>query len=149
VPEDRLTGLESGLHFEQQLDSMLLRAGAEGESIAVALLDLQGLKDVNRKYGWEAGDAALRQFGTFLKELAGESDRLWHIGGDAFVAALRSAGEAVVRDFLDRLSSRLAGSESAPLLTYHCGFALFPEDGTTARRLMRVADRRLGEARKS
>jgi diguanylate cyclase (GGDEF)-like protein len=148
VPKDSLTGLESGLHFEQQLDSMLFRAGAAGEAIAIALLDVEGLKEVNRRFGWAAGDAALLQFGTLMKGLATDGERLWHIGGDAFVAALRRSDQRRVEDFVEGLAARLAESESAPLLSFHCGLATFPEDGATARRLMRVADRRLAEARK-
>ena len=65
-----------------------------GESPAVALSDLDGLKAVNDKYGYDAGDALLKAKATALREAGLEA---YHDKGDEFLCRGNSLEELQAR----------------------------------------------------
>lgn len=63
----------------------------EGEWIALFLLDVNDLKRINDTFGHLRGDLALQKVAQVLAGTAGPRDVVGRIGGDKFVAVLRSA----------------------------------------------------------
>lgn len=61
---DRMTGALNKPAFDQEAETMLSAAAAEGRPLLLAFLDLDGFKLVNDRYGHAAGDSVLRQFGA-------------------------------------------------------------------------------------
>jgi diguanylate cyclase (GGDEF)-like protein len=141
APIDPVTGLPGGKHFDNQLNRLLSRAAEAGETLAVALLDIQGLKAFNLEHGWAAGDKALRQFAETLSRSVGEGDRLWHLGGDAFVVAMPGRGLTVATRFSDSFRDTVM-VQGLTLASFTAGHAQFPEDGRSAKALIRAADAR-------
>lgn len=77
---DPLTGVGNRLAFEERLEAL---KGEEG-SIALASLDLNGLKAVNDAYGHVAGDRLLQKTaGVLAANCAGRAE-VYRIGGDEF-----------------------------------------------------------------
>jgi len=70
---DRLTGLPNRYRLQEKLE--------QGESIALAIVNVDDFKEVNDFFGISIGDEMLIQIGTWLKELSGGCYRL---GGDEF-----------------------------------------------------------------
>jgi diguanylate cyclase (GGDEF)-like protein len=64
------------------------RSDTRGDTIQVAVLDLDGFKPVNDAYGHAAGDEVLRQIARRLEAAARSSDLVARIGGDEFVLVL-------------------------------------------------------------
>ena len=58
---DGLTGLPNRTLFHEQLDRFVAEASAKGSSVALAIFDLDGFKDVNDQYGHVAGDVLLKR----------------------------------------------------------------------------------------
>jgi diguanylate cyclase (GGDEF)-like protein len=81
---DALTRLHNRLWMESQIE----RRMAEGKTFCVALLDLDGFKDVNDQLGHIAGDDVLRQFASELKSACRSTDLLGRWGGDEFLVLL-------------------------------------------------------------
>lgn len=81
---DPLTGLANRRAFERQLQA-LVRDRAE---FNLLLLDLNGFKAVNDRYGHLAGDDLLRQFATELKAQFRFNDLVARWGGDEFAVLL-------------------------------------------------------------
>ena len=94
---DPLTGLLSRTGFTAALGERLA-AGAWPPAAAVAMLDVQDLRNVNDAHGYEAGDRLLVEIGRWLGDQAGEAGLVGRIGGDEFVVFLAAgAGEALGR----------------------------------------------------
>jgi diguanylate cyclase len=67
---DALTGLDN----RQGVESKVLRRIATHQPFCVAMLDLNGFKDVNDLHGHEAGDDLLRQFSSELRSTSRAAD---------------------------------------------------------------------------
>ena len=72
----------------------LKRAKRSGAPVSVILCDLDHFKNINDRYGHEAGDAALVQAARVLREALRESDALGRWGGEEFIAVLPATGRA-------------------------------------------------------
>jgi diguanylate cyclase (GGDEF)-like protein len=84
---DPLTGLANRRLFGELLDADLARTQRDGLPLAVAFLDLDGLKNVNDIYGHNAGDHVLRETARRLRKVLRGADTVARIGGDEFVIA--------------------------------------------------------------
>ena len=82
---DPLTGLANRRLLNELFASRLQRAERVNEILAVAFLDLDGLKGVNDRYGHEAGDDVLCETARRLLATVRVADVVARIGGDEFV----------------------------------------------------------------
>ena len=90
---DVLTGFHNRNYFSHQAEA--LQKGVYPQAILVA--DLNNLKRVNDAHGHAAGDALLRLFAAYIRELFPEGE-VFRIGGDEFIILLnRTSKEAAVK----------------------------------------------------
>ncbi len=153
---DPLTGLCNHRTFHKRLAEEAARASREGQTIVVAMLDLDNFKFFNDAYGHAAGDEVLRQVTRVLRESATPQDTLGRFGGDEFalllplktVGSLRQGISADgVRQSLEASLRELffqpPGSPSPIPLTISLGVAVFPDDAVTPLEALELADKRL------
>jgi diguanylate cyclase (GGDEF)-like protein len=132
---DPLTGAGNRRAFEHDVHRALETAKRNGRRLALAVVDLDGLKRLNDTDGHPAGDRALRQLaGAALDELRA-GDGFYRIGGDEFAVLLSEGTPDGVEALLTRASA------SAPAFSFGC--AVFPDDGSSLADLLLVADARL------
>ncbi len=81
---DALTGLDN----RQGVESRMQRRIALKQPFCVVMLDLNGFKQVNDRYGHQAGDDLLKQFSTELRAASRATDVVGRWGGDVFVVVL-------------------------------------------------------------
>lgn len=140
---DPVSGLRSGLHFDQQFNSLLFHAEKASQPVVLLLLDLTGLKHINRQFGWETGDRLLREFARALTREESPAVDLWHLGGDAFVVAMVGATTALAEAYVAHVAQTSPPiGETGGRLEFNYGWSVFPDDGHTAKVLMRAADAR-------
>lgn len=82
---DPLTGLANRRLLDELLDAELARTIRSGTPLALAYIDLDGLKQVNDTYGHDAGDAVLRETARRLVAIVRGADVVARLGGDEFV----------------------------------------------------------------
>lgn len=100
---DPLTGLANRRSGEQRLKEEISRAQRHGRPLTVLMLDLNGLKYINDKYGHPAGDDLIRHFGNRLARAIRGSDLAVRLGGDEFMVLLPECKVEEVRHVLARL----------------------------------------------
>lgn len=146
---DALTGLHNRRLFEEYTDKELNRAKRYGHHLALALLDLHKLKQVNDQHGHMQGDQILQLAASTLRKSLRASDFAFRIGGDEFALLLPQADPEQATILCDRLRVNFE-ADLKPLkldiaVTLDYGIAVHPQDGDTKEALVRLADRRLYE----
>src|SRR5207302_4415998 len=85
---DYLTTLPNARSLFLQLDAELSRSRRSSEPLAVLVLDLDGFKQVNDRFGHLEGNKVLQMVAAGMKEHCREYDYVARMGGDEFVAIL-------------------------------------------------------------
>ena len=106
---DDLTGLYNRRGLFALGEHMMRTARRHTTGIGVLFLDLDGLKEINDRYGHRRGDDALRETAALLQKSIRESDVLARAGGDEFVVVAEDDG-SVAADLEQRLHRRLAAA---------------------------------------
>ena len=132
---DRLTGLPNMRAFEAAVDRRFRR----GEPFAVLLGDMDGLRELNEEQGHGGGDTVLVRLAETLGRLILPEEELARVGGDEFAILVSARGKEAAAHRANLLEARLA--DDGLVVTF--GWAAFPEEGTNALSLIRVADERL------
>lgn len=142
---DALTGIPNRYLFIDRLQEAIAAAQRTGERLAVIYIDIDNLKHVNDSLGHVQGDRLLKEVATRISACTLEHSSLARLGGDEF--ALFCTGYRDQAE-LERLMSRIVQRVAQPMeldgkewiVTGSAGYALFPEHGTNADDLLRMAD---------
>jgi diguanylate cyclase (GGDEF)-like protein len=143
---DSLTGLLNKRTLFERLNVMLQRAREQGTVVSVLMLDLDGFKAYNDRFGHLAGDNALVAVADVLRKNTRGDDIRCRFGGDEFLLVLplcerehaARIADAIRRDTA-ALSLTPGGAE--PLgLRLSIGIATFPADASTGAELLQAAD---------
>jgi diguanylate cyclase len=94
VMRDALTGLPNRRALHEQLDLVTIAARESDQPFALFFLDLDGFKNVNDRYGHDAGDDLLRQVARRLKKTTRANDFICRLAGDEFVLLARGTQSA-------------------------------------------------------
>jgi diguanylate cyclase (GGDEF)-like protein len=144
---DQLTGLPNTRSLFLHLDQELARSKRTGVPLAVFVLDLDGFKQVNDRFGHLLGNRVLQRTGEVLRGACREYDYVARMGGDEFVMVfpgLTSEGLharcSQLCESVSAMGRRISGED---LLSLSIGEAVFPRDGTDAEQLLAVADKRM------
>lgn len=81
---DPLTGIANRKAFEEAASAQLMRAQVDAQPGAMLMLDLDGFKGINDRFGHSAGDAILRAVANRLEAAARATDVVARLGGDEF-----------------------------------------------------------------
>ena len=82
---DPLTGLANRAALYAHVDDALARVHADGGTLCLLMIDLDGFKAVNDHHGHDAGDRVLIEVAERLKRVARPQDVVARLGGDEFV----------------------------------------------------------------
>ncbi len=83
--EDPLTSLPNRTYLCDTLETLIKQSERNQAKVAVALMDLDGFKQVNDSYGHHAGDRLLQEISIRLQQRLRKSDVVGRWGGDEFV----------------------------------------------------------------
>jgi diguanylate cyclase (GGDEF)-like protein len=89
---DPLTGLPNRALVLDRAEQMLARARRLDAPATALFMDIDGFKQINDRFGHQAGDEVLRQVGARLRAVLREGDTVGRLGGDEFVMLVDNVG---------------------------------------------------------
>ncbi|MFN8223255.1 MAG: diguanylate cyclase [Gaiellales bacterium] len=139
---DPLTGVGNRRAFDERIELAVAEASAGKRMLAVALCDLDNLRELNEGGGHQAGDEALRAVGAALAEAVAPHP-VFRLGGDEFAVPFvdlsLDQAYALGQKILEHMPDGL---------TMSCGVAELTHGSRTAD-LLRAADQALYVAKRS
>jgi len=151
---DPLTGIANRKAFDEAVGAQLSRARIDAQPGALLMLDLDGFKGINDRFGHAAGDTILRAVASRLEAAARATDVVARLGGDEFAILcpllhgkddVDQLCERLVTHVLDLPRDNIPGCR----LGISIGVALYPEDGYNPAHLQLLADRAMYAAKRS
>lgn len=146
---DSLTGLPNRSYLTHRVPRLIAEARAEGQTLTLALIDLDHFRRVNEDYGHLVGDRALLHVVKTLRLELGRDEPMMRVGGEEFVVILRhpigAAWERIdaLRQSLEQRPF-LPEADAEPVrMTVSAGLASMPQDANHLSDLMKRADQRL------
>lgn len=145
---DDLTDVFNFRYLESRLEQEEARVDRYGGSTSVVYLDLDRFKDVNDRFGHQAGNLVLQGIRDELVGQLRAADVLGRWGGDEFLAILPHtdiegamvAGERM-RKVVEAHEIELDGGDVVDFVTISTGIAEYPADGDTMADVVKFADK--------
>lgn len=149
---DSLTGLYNRRYLLDQLDRELARANRNQSSLSLVMMDVDGLKAINDRFGHNEGDIVLKELGSILKINTRASDIAARWGGDEFVLLTSDTdskgahriGERI-RSQVERCRPMISGKETS--ISISVGIASYPENASGVTELLKRADEAMYNAK--
>ncbi|MEG5568215.1 diguanylate cyclase [Enterobacter bugandensis] len=142
---DPLTGLRNRHHLEDTLHTQMTQAMRNGEPLSCMMIDIDHFKNINDRFGHEAGDQVIKNVATIVQRAAHDGGLAFRYGGEEFLVLLPGAGEAEahacaqkIYNGVHALSLRYGLTEIGPV-DVSIGIASYPEHAQSDN-LLRAAD---------
>jgi diguanylate cyclase (GGDEF)-like protein len=146
---DPLTGIPNRRLLLSRADYEIARHRRARESFAVVMLDLDGFKLLNDRFGHAAGDEVLCDVAVALTQAMRAQDTVARLGGDEFCVLAPETDGPHTLPLAQRIADTVADATTGiETLSASVGVAVFPGDGLTASALLRAADERLLAAKR-
>ena len=150
---DALTGLYNRRLFDEYCDKELNRAKRFGHSLALVIIDLHKLKEVNDRHGHLQGDQVIQLAASTLRKTLRASDLRSGSGGDEFSLLLPQTDSEQAVTLCRRVRAQYEAEiqvfKMSVGVTLDFGIAVYPQEGEQKSELMSLADKRLYELKHS
>lgn len=152
---DPLTNLYNRTYLNETLDRDIQRAKRKDISLAIVMMDLDLFKNVNDKYGHEAGDLVLREIGKLLLDKVRKGDIACRYGGDEFLLVFYDTS---LEDALKRIEQLRSMISEMPFMhngisfqvAASFGIAMYPKDESeNFLKLIAAADKALYQTKRA
>lgn len=150
---DSLTGLYNRDYFKSAIEQEIARAARSGRPFGLLMIDLDGLKAANDRFGHAAGDRLLQAVGEVIRGDSRVTDVVVRYAGDEFVLLLPDTDLAGALNVADKVRvdiARLALPNDGAVIrsSASVGVVTYPDDGRTSSELIRRADLAMYEAKR-
>jgi diguanylate cyclase (GGDEF)-like protein len=146
---DPLTQLTNRRAFIRELGRCVEESAETETPLALMVLDLDGLKELNDRHGHAAGDECLLRIGRLLQTELRPHDQAFRIGGDEFAILLPNTDRDGAEEVRARLIEWLERSSRSSVLRLQASFgiAVRTDDSVTADALLGSADQAMYRAK--
>lgn len=145
---DALTGLSNRTLFYDRLRQRTSSGRRRRTPFGLLLVDIDGLKTINDRFGHRAGDAAIRETAMRIRQIPRKEDTVARLSGDEFGVIVENPfGSSNITSIAERIAAQVKlpfhfeGVEVP--LSASIGMAQYPENGIEMNALIDVADHSL------
>ena len=138
--KDSLTGLANYRHLVETVNTEMKRSERTSREFSLLFLDLDGLKQINDRFGHLVGSQALCRLADVLCICSRDVDTPARFGGDEFALVLPETGQAAAGLVARRICDSFANDGRTPKLSVSIGIAVYPQDGDKLDSLLGAAD---------
>lgn len=154
VGTDDLTGLIAKRRFDAAFVRAVEEARRMRAPLAVMMLDLDGLKQINDTHGHPVGAHTIAEVGKVIGKVVSPHGAACRFGGDEFAAFLPNLKKRAALEVGETIRALVAGHrfEKDGVVvrpTISIGVSAYPDDGASAEVLLRHADQALYRAKKT
>jgi diguanylate cyclase (GGDEF)-like protein/PAS domain S-box-containing protein len=148
---DGLTGLYNRITFQNGLQKAIADAEADGSHIALLLFDVDAFKQLNDRFGHDAGDALLRDLAARIQTSVSGAVMAGRLGGDEFAMFVtrktKREAEQAIDKIVEAFSKPFRFGNHSRECRASIGIAIFPDNADCADTLRKAADLALYEAK--
>jgi diguanylate cyclase (GGDEF)-like protein/PAS domain S-box-containing protein len=150
---DTLTGLPNRTLLSERIAASIASARSQQGQLALLVLDIDKLKNINDTFGQTIGDELLVEFGKRIESLAAEGDSVGRVDSDTFVMMVSGAkstqASRKAQRLFDTLSIpfRIRGLELS--VSAAVGIALFPTHGADFEALLKCGNTAMHRAKQN
>jgi len=150
---DELTGLANRAKLMGTLESMCSTRAGTDRNFSLLFIDLDNFKNTNDLHGHAEGDRLMRKVAQALQNCVRSGDLVARHSSDEFVAIIQeTAGNPPAESVAERIRAEIAGmgdtDEKKVGLSVSIGIARFPDHGSNAEELVRLADEAMYKAKR-
>jgi diguanylate cyclase (GGDEF)-like protein len=144
---DPLTETFNRRYLDEILPKEVSRADRRGSSVTFAIIDVDGFKAVNTRFGHLVGDKVLTEVACLLKRVFRASDTVIRYGGDEFLVLMAETDEQEAEAAVTRLQSQVeVWNRTNTIVGYKmglsCGLAAYAK-GAVLTAVLEAADDRM------
>jgi diguanylate cyclase (GGDEF)-like protein/PAS domain S-box-containing protein len=150
---DGLTGLYNRRYIMDQIEREFIRAQRSKAPLSLIMVDLDGLKKINDRFGHHVGDSFLKEVARIVKVNTRASDVAARWGGDEFMLLApgtdsKGANKIAerIRAQVERYTIKLEGEEVG--ITISAGIVSYPTHASAVLELVKKADEAMYSAKR-
>ncbi|OLN23635.1 hypothetical protein BTO30_03445 [Domibacillus antri] len=141
---DPLTGLYNRIYWNRVLTSKWIQQGVH----SFLMMDLDKFKEINDKFGHEAGDSVLQQIASIVKEIVPEHSYGFRFGGDEFGVLLPNIPVTKAHPFAEMIVKKSAEYQNDMVNGILLSAGLVDTASVQALKMMPEADRLLYKSKR-
>ena len=150
---DGLTGLFVRRYFLERFDQEISRGLWTNSQFTFLMIDIDGFKGYNDRYGHIAGDIVLRKVSRLISKDTAPGDIVARYGGEEFGVLLVNSKRHQAQEVAERIRGNIEKEQfilrrEPTRVRISGGIALFPEDGKVREGLIQKADQALYRAKR-
>ncbi|MBI4006322.1 MAG: GGDEF domain-containing protein [Gammaproteobacteria bacterium] len=151
---DEMTGLFNIRSFNNTLTAEIMKSARYKRIFSLLMIDADNLKEVNDRYGHEAGNRLIKALSDTIKSCLRESDILARYGGDEFIALLPETDSENAVEVGDRIRKAVENTAfdmegNQIKTTVSIGIANFPKHAENTDSLLHKVDRAMYQSKNS
>ncbi|WP_010677992.1 sensor domain-containing diguanylate cyclase [Bacillus timonensis] len=148
---DELTGLKNHRAFHEDLGQLIRNDDGE---ITVMMIDSDDLKQVNDRFGHDAGDLYLKILANGMKSVCNDWIEGYRYAGDEFMILIKSHIDTNAKEIYSTLKDYykehpLIMDDEKIIVSISTGVGVYPHNGTTVDLIKKAADQALYAAKES
>jgi diguanylate cyclase (GGDEF)-like protein/PAS domain S-box-containing protein len=149
---DSLTNLYNRRRFHEELERMLADAERRAVQLGLLVIDLDGFKPINDRYGHQAGDTVLVRLAREVSGTVRRNEIFFRIGGDEFAILAPDSSEEELVGLARRILAKIADTrfrfdDAEVRLSASVGIAVYPAHARDGRELMERSDQAMYRAK--
>ncbi len=145
---DELTLANTRRYHLELLNKAYEEAVKTKTPLSICSIDINNLKDINDRFGHDAGDECLRYFSEMVRKGKTDNSFFSRVGGDEFFLVYPQTNSLDAQIRIAELRMKLEEKpffyhSTTQVMKFGCGIATYPEDGTELEELIKLCDTRM------